>query len=77
MIFSRFHTLGGHEILWTVPNSPRNKNLKKHISYLLEKVIFLDPKRLLSPFGIRLSRGRTRMDGWTDGRGRWLLGRSF
>jgi hypothetical protein len=33
-----------------VPNSPRNKNLKKHISYLLEKVVFLDPKRLLSPF---------------------------
>jgi hypothetical protein len=35
-----------------VPNSPRNKNLKKHISYLLEKVVFLDPKRLLSPFGM-------------------------
>jgi hypothetical protein len=34
-----------------VPNSPRNKNLKKHISYLLEKVVFLDPKRLLSPLG--------------------------
>jgi hypothetical protein len=34
-----------------VPNSPRNKNSKKHISYLLEKVVFLDPKRLLSPFG--------------------------
>ena len=34
-----------------VPNSPRNKNPKRHISYLLEKVVFLDPKRLLSPFG--------------------------
>jgi hypothetical protein len=27
-----------------VSNSPRNKNLKKLISYLLEKVVFLDPK---------------------------------
>jgi hypothetical protein len=34
-----------------VLNSPRNKNPKRHISYLLEKVVFLDPKRLLSPFG--------------------------
>jgi hypothetical protein len=33
-----------------VPNSPRNKNLKKLISYLLEKVVFLDLERLLSPF---------------------------
>jgi hypothetical protein len=33
-----------------VPNSPRNKNLKRLISYLLEKVVFLDPKRLLSSF---------------------------
>jgi hypothetical protein len=33
-----------------VPNSPRNKNPKRHISYLLKKVIFLDPKRLLSSF---------------------------
>jgi hypothetical protein len=49
MIFSRFHTSRGHEILWT-PNSPRNKNLKRHILNLLEKVVFLDPKRLLSPF---------------------------
>jgi hypothetical protein len=32
-----------------VPNSPRNKNLKRLIPYLLEKVVFLDPKRLLSP----------------------------
>jgi hypothetical protein len=32
-----------------VPNSPRNKNLKRLMPYLLEKVIFLDPKRLLSP----------------------------
>jgi hypothetical protein len=35
---------GGH-----VLNSPRNKNPKRHILYLLEKVVFLDPKRLLSP----------------------------
>jgi hypothetical protein len=33
-----------------VPNSPRNKNLKRHILSLLKKVVFLDPKRLLSPF---------------------------
>jgi hypothetical protein len=33
-----------------VPNSPRNKNLKRLILNLLEKVVFLDPKRLLSPF---------------------------
>jgi hypothetical protein len=35
-----------------VPNSPRNKNLKRLILNLLEKVVFLDPKRLLSPFGM-------------------------
>jgi hypothetical protein len=34
-----------------VPNSPRNKNLKKLILNLLEKVVFLDLQRLLSPFG--------------------------
>jgi hypothetical protein len=34
-----------------VPNSPRSKNPKEHISYLLEKVVFLDSKRLLSPLG--------------------------
>jgi hypothetical protein len=33
-----------------VPNSRRNKNPKRHIPYLLEKVVFLDPKRLLSSF---------------------------
>jgi hypothetical protein len=27
-----------------VPNSPRNKNLKRLISYLLEKVVFWTPK---------------------------------
>jgi hypothetical protein len=43
MIFSRYHTSCGH-----VPNSPRNKNPKRLIPYLLEKVVFLDPKRLLS-----------------------------
>jgi hypothetical protein len=34
-----------------VPNSPRNKNPRGLISYLLKKVGFLDPKRLLSPLG--------------------------
>jgi hypothetical protein len=33
-----------------VPNSPRNKNLKRLILNLLGKVVFLDPKRLLSLF---------------------------
>jgi hypothetical protein len=33
-----------------VPNSPRNKNLNRLIPNLLEKVVFLDPKRLMSPF---------------------------
>jgi hypothetical protein len=32
-----------------VPNSPRNKNPKKLILNLLEKLVFLDPKRLLPP----------------------------
>jgi hypothetical protein len=34
-----------------VPNSPKNKSLKRLILNLLEKVVFLDPKRLLSLFG--------------------------
>jgi hypothetical protein len=34
-----------------IPNSPRNKNLKKLISYLLEKVVFLDPKKTVVPLG--------------------------
>jgi hypothetical protein len=34
-----------------VPNSPRNKNLKRPILNPLEIVVFLDLKRLLSPFG--------------------------
>ena len=33
-----------------VPNSPRNKNLKRLILNLILKVVFLDLKRLLSPF---------------------------
>jgi hypothetical protein len=37
-----------------VLNSPRNKNPKRLIPYLLEKVVFWDPKRLLSP----LDRGK-------------------
>jgi hypothetical protein len=32
-----------------IPKSPRNKNPMRLIPYLLEKVGFLDPKRLLSP----------------------------
>jgi hypothetical protein len=34
-----------------VRNSPKKKNLKRLILNLLEKVVFLDPKRLMSPFG--------------------------
>jgi hypothetical protein len=34
-----------------IPNSPTSKILKKHISYLLEKVVFWDSKRLLIPLG--------------------------
>jgi hypothetical protein len=34
-----------------VPNSLRNKNLKRLILNLLEKVVCLDSKRLLFPFG--------------------------
>jgi hypothetical protein len=34
-----------------VPNSPRKKNLKRLILNLLKKMVFLDLKRLLSPFG--------------------------
>jgi hypothetical protein len=33
-----------------IPNSPGNKNLKRHISYLLEKVVFLDPKGCCPPW---------------------------
>jgi hypothetical protein len=33
-----------------VPNSPRNKNPKRHILYLLEKVVLLDPKDCCPPF---------------------------
>jgi hypothetical protein len=32
-----------------VPNSPRNKNLKRLILNLLEKVVFLDPKDCCPP----------------------------
>jgi hypothetical protein len=35
-----------------IPNPPRNKNPKRHISYLLENVVFLDPRRLLSPLAV-------------------------
>jgi hypothetical protein len=33
-----------------VPNPRKSKNKKRHMLYLLKKVDFLDPKRLLSPF---------------------------
>jgi hypothetical protein len=36
-----------------VPNSPRNKNPKRHISYFLEKVVLLDPKRLFPLVGAK------------------------
>jgi hypothetical protein len=49
--FLKVHTFYVHEFCVHVPNSPRNKNLKWHISYLLEKVVFLDPKKLLAPLG--------------------------
>jgi hypothetical protein len=32
-----------------VTNSPKNKDPKRLIPYLLEEMFFLDPKRLLSP----------------------------
>jgi hypothetical protein len=41
----------GMRFCGNVPNSPRNKNLKRLISYLLDKVVVLNPKRLLSPLG--------------------------
>jgi hypothetical protein len=50
--FSQGSTLGvGMRFCGHVPNSLRNKNLKRLILNLLENVVFLDPKRLLSPFG--------------------------
>jgi hypothetical protein len=33
-----------------VPNSPKNKNPKWHISYLLEKLVFWTPKDYCSPW---------------------------
>jgi hypothetical protein len=46
-----FLLLVGMRFCRYVYNSPRNKNPKRHISYLLGKVVFLDLKRLLSPLG--------------------------
>jgi hypothetical protein len=34
-----------------VPNSLRNKNMERHIPYLLLKMVFLAFKTLLSPLG--------------------------
>jgi hypothetical protein len=33
-----------------VPNSPRNKNIKKYTPYLLEKVVFWTPKDYCPPW---------------------------
>jgi hypothetical protein len=41
-------------IFWGhVPNSLRNKNMERHIPYLLLKMVFLAFKTLLSPSGAR------------------------
>jgi hypothetical protein len=53
MFFSRFHTSHGHEFFEHVHNSLRNKNLKRLIPNLLEKVVFLASKTLQSPLGTR------------------------
>jgi hypothetical protein len=47
MIFLRFHTSCGHEIL---PNSPRIKNPKRLLPYLLWKVVFWTPKDCCPPW---------------------------
>jgi hypothetical protein len=36
-----------------VPNSLRNKNMERHIPYLLKKIVSLGFKTLLSPSGAR------------------------
>jgi hypothetical protein len=48
MIFSRFHTSWGMKICKHVPNSLKNKNLKRLISNLLEKWILWPPKHCSS-----------------------------
>jgi hypothetical protein len=45
------HLMWAWDFFGHVPNSPRNKNLKRLILNLLKKVDFLDSKRLLFPFG--------------------------
>jgi hypothetical protein len=52
--FSQYSTpLLGMRLCKHVPNSPRDKNKMMHHPYLLEKVVFLAPKTLLSPIGTR------------------------
>ena len=52
IIFSMFHTSCGMRFCKHVHNSPRDKNKMLHNPYLLEKVVFLAFKTLLSSFGI-------------------------
>jgi hypothetical protein len=40
-----------------VPNSPRNKNLKRHILNLLKKVVFFGPQKTAVP----LSQGQKKI----------------
>jgi hypothetical protein len=52
IFFSTFHTSCGYEIWGHVPNSLRkNKNMERHIPYLLLKMVFLAFKTLLFPLG--------------------------
>ena len=48
MIFSKFCV--GMSFCGHLPNSPRNKNLKRHNPYLLNKVVFFGPQKTIVPF---------------------------
>jgi hypothetical protein len=54
MIFQGSTPYVGMRFCEHIPNLLRKKNPKRHISYLLEKVVSLDPKRLLSPLGMAI-----------------------
>jgi hypothetical protein len=41
------HNFGEYEILHTIPNSTRNKNVKSGEPYLSPKMVFLAPETLL------------------------------
>jgi hypothetical protein len=57
LFFSQCSTLlVGIRFCRHVPNSTKNKNMKFLNPYLLQKMVFLASKTLLSPFGTRLSR---------------------